>query len=58
MELGNPKTLDEEQTTLIKRHLAMVFIHEIDSTFGVEQQKTLNITHRPDGSPGSAVYRC
>jgi len=29
-ELAEPKTLNEKQTDLIKRHLALVFIHEID----------------------------
>ena len=29
-ELAEPETLDEKQTELIKRHLALVFIHEID----------------------------
>ncbi len=29
-ELADPETLNEKQTDLIKRHLALVFIHEID----------------------------
>jgi hypothetical protein len=29
-ELQDPKTLDERQTRLIKQHLNLVFIHEID----------------------------
>ncbi len=29
-ELGKPATLDASQTDLVKRHLAMVFVHEID----------------------------
>jgi len=29
-ELHNPTTLDERQTRLIKQHLNLVFIHEID----------------------------
>jgi len=29
-ELGEPKTLDENQTELIRRHLELVFVHEID----------------------------
>ena len=32
-ELGNPTILDANQTDLIKRHLAMVFLHEIDKTY-------------------------
>lgn len=29
-ELCDPKTLDEKQTDLIKRHLNLVFLHDID----------------------------
>ena len=29
-ELSNEKFLDEKQTNLVKQHLAMVFVHEID----------------------------
>ncbi|MGD9726487.1 MAG: hypothetical protein AB7L09_02915 [Nitrospira sp.] len=29
-ELANPPTLDEKKTRLIKQHLNLVFIHEID----------------------------
>ncbi len=29
-ELQNPKSLDEKQTDLIRRHLNLVFKHEID----------------------------
>ena len=29
-ELSNEKYLDEAQTNMVKKHLAMVFVHEID----------------------------
>lgn len=45
MELADPKTLNEKQTDLIKRHLAMVFIHEIDPSFPEEQQEALDAAH-------------
>jgi hypothetical protein len=57
-ELGAPKALDERQTDLVKRHLAMVFIHEIDPSMGgPEEQRKLSEAHedrmfeiQPDGS--------
>lgn len=70
-ELGDPKTLDGKQTDLVKRHLAMVFVHDIDpSAGGPAQQEALNKIHEgPAGStgappkiggvgPGGIVYRC
>jgi hypothetical protein len=44
-ELQNPKALDEKQTDLIRAHLQMVFIHEIDPSFPQNQQEQLNIAH-------------
>jgi hypothetical protein len=45
-ELDAPKALDERQTDLIKRHLAMVFIHEIDPSMGgPEHQQKLTEAH-------------
>lgn len=40
--------LTEQQVTLIKRHLAMVFIHEIDPSMGGKgDQDKLNNIHTP-----------
>lgn len=58
-EVGDPKTLTKEQLDLVKRHLNLVFIHEIDPSMGgKEQQNKLNEIHNgkippewPDGSP-------
>lgn len=47
-ELSDVKSLDEKQTDLIRRHLSMVFIHEIDPSFPAEQQEALDAAHRPD----------
>lgn len=45
-ELSNPATLDAKQTDLIKRHLNMVFQHEIDPSFGDEKvQSALDKIH-------------
>lgn len=48
-ELGNPKALDERQTDLIKRHLHMVFLHEIDPSYPADQQVALDNAH--EGKP-------
>lgn len=37
-----------ETMILIQKHLAMVFIHEIDPSFPVEQQEALNTIHNDD----------
>ena len=45
-ELMKAKSFDEEQTEIIKNHLAMVFIHEIDPSMGnKEHQGKLNSIH-------------
>jgi hypothetical protein len=56
-ELQNPTTLDARQTELIKRHLNMVFFHEIDPSFPTEQQASLNSIHTPN-NPASDLLRC
>ena len=40
-ELGDVKTLNEDQTEKVKNHLNMVFFHDIDKTYpqGTELQK-------------------
>lgn len=45
-ELQNPKTLNEKQTELIRRHLAMVFKHEIDPSFPDKEE--LSKIHNPE----------
>lgn len=45
-ELTDTKTLNEKQTDLIKRHLALVFKHEIDPSIGGDKhQEELNQIH-------------
>lgn len=49
-ELNNPSSIGEKETDLIKRHLALVFKHEIDPSMGDEQhQQQLNDIHFPAG---------
>lgn len=55
-ELSEPKELSAEQTDLIKKHLAMVFVHEIDKSYPSSQQEALNNLHKP---PTNEVnFRC
>jgi hypothetical protein len=44
-EISDPKELNEKQTELVRRHLVMVFLHEIDKTFPAEQQESLDVIH-------------
>jgi hypothetical protein len=47
-EVNAAKALTVHQTDLIRRHLAMVFAHEIDPEMGgPAEQKTLNDLHDP-----------
>lgn len=55
-ELSKPESLTPAQTELIKRHLAMVFKHEIDPSYPASQQNELNDLHVFPGQ--SPVFRC
>ncbi len=45
-ELHGPGPLTAEQSACIARHLAMVFVHEIDPSMGpAEMQNKLNTVH-------------
>jgi hypothetical protein len=45
-ELNNPKEINPEQTQIIKNHLNMVFLHEIDPSMGDKtHQDMLNNAH-------------
>ena len=64
-ELANPQEFGPEQTKMIRQHLAMVFVHDIDpQAGGPEVQQKLNSLHGPSGlsgpscPPGNPVYRC
>jgi len=53
-ELEEPKEIGEKQTEAIKRHLALVFKHEIDPSMSDDPkvQQALNEVHGPE------QYRC
>jgi hypothetical protein len=44
-EVAEPDTLNAKQVDLIRRHLNMVFLHEIDASYPAEQQEALNAAH-------------
>lgn len=54
-ELSNEKYLDEKQTNLVKQHLAMVFVHEIDPSM---PNKKLDQIHAAEINPSNAIMRC
>lgn len=55
-EVASPTTLNETQVHLVKKHLSLVFLHEIDPSMGdAEHQKVLNAVY--SGS-SDKVYRC
>ena len=55
-ELEEPTELKPYQTNMIRKHLALVFKHEIDPEMGDEKhQKELNKIHN---NPKDVVYRC
>ncbi len=67
-ELGNPQALNAEQTDMVKRHLAMVFKHEIDPSYPKQQQAVLDALHGASSKadppricgtgPDGTLYRC
>lgn len=45
-DVGGAKQFDEAQTALIRQHLALVFVHEIDPSMGPpEHQEKLDAAH-------------
>ncbi len=55
-ELANPSIIDAKGVELIKKHLAMVFIHDIDPSEGNKvMQDVLNEIHsKPEETNGNA----
>lgn len=49
-ELSNPKTLNEEQTEMVKKHLALVFYHEIDPSYSSDPKKQEEMNKIHSGS--------
>lgn len=68
-EIAQLQELNQTQTELVKRHLALVFKHEIDPSMGDEKhQEELNKIHSGKGpklssgstkdASGQTIYRC
>jgi hypothetical protein len=59
-EVSGAKAIDETQTEMIKKHLELVFVHEIDPAMGGKgHQAKLNSIHsNGDSLPGKPVMRC
>lgn len=55
LELTNPKTISEEQTEMIKKHLALVFKHEIDPSYPDKEE--LDKIHNPAKPPKVGISR-
>lgn len=69
-EIANPASLSESQTEMVKRHLALVFKHEIDPSTakpGTPEAAALDEIHGGapfpppkigGNGPGGVTYRC
>jgi hypothetical protein len=60
-EISEPTTIGEKETEMIKKHLALVFKHEIDPSMGDEKhQNELNAIHNTPNNtlPDNTIYRC
>lgn len=59
-ELADEKDLgiSAEQAIKIKRHLDMVFIHDIDKRYPKQHQAALNEAHGTAVAPQNQVMRC
>lgn len=60
-EITNPDNISESETIVIKKHLALVFKHEIDPSYGNEEhQNELNEIHNNNhsGINSNTLIRC
>jgi len=58
-EISDPKEIGEKETEMIKKHLSLVFIHEIDPSMGDEEhQQELNEAHTSPLHGGDETARC
>jgi hypothetical protein len=55
----HPSGLSAQQITMIRKHLGLVFAHEIDPSMGPkEHQDKLNAIHGKPFDPGTVLMRC
>lgn len=51
--------LNDSQIEMVRRHLALVFKHEIDPSMGAAaKQGVLNAIHNPPNNNGEILMRC
>lgn len=61
---GGATAISAVQAECIQKHLSLVFVHEIDPSFPVAEQATLNEIHGKPApkiggvGPDGTVYRC
>lgn len=58
-EVSGSSAMDREQADIVKRHLSLVFKHEIDPAMGgPEKQAKLSDLHSPNPTYGPPAMRC
>lgn len=58
-EVGQPVTLNAMQVKQVKAHLAMVFAHEIDPSFGgPDKQEILDAIHNAGAHDPHMLIKC
>lgn len=58
-EVSGATILTASQMEVVKAHLNMVFVHEIDPSMGnLEHQNELNHLHGHQNKPGGPIARC
>lgn len=62
-ELSSAETMTKEQTEVVKKHLDLVFFHEIDPSYtdDPKKQEQMNEIHnngKPNGDGLNTVLRC
>lgn len=51
-------TLTTEQVKVIQKHLNMIFLHDIDKQYPLEEQEKLNHLHNNTITNSNKVMRC
>lgn len=59
-EMAEPSTLNEKQVDLFRKHLNLVFFHEIDPSYtkDKEKQDEMYKIHNHNGIGGDGLLRC
>jgi hypothetical protein len=58
-EITDPKLINSDQVEMIRKHLNLVFVHDIDPKMGdKEHQDKLNAIHSPTAFDNQTLVRC